>query len=88
MMRGPGARLNDETKAVDAEMKPSDGVYYAKKNSRKPVKRKTMEAEWAGVCGVCSEKRQITLLLCRRQSGLVMAVVRESAKQQGLESAG
>jgi hypothetical protein len=34
MMRGPGARLNDETKAVDAEMKPSDGVYYAKKNSR------------------------------------------------------
>jgi hypothetical protein len=45
MMRGPGARLNDETKAVDAEMKPSDGVYYAKKNSRKPVKRKTMEAE-------------------------------------------
>jgi hypothetical protein len=40
------------------------------------------------VCGVCSEKRQITLLLCRRQSGLVMAVVRESAKQQGLESAG
>jgi hypothetical protein len=26
MMRG-----NHETKAVDAEMKPSDGVYYAKK---------------------------------------------------------
>jgi hypothetical protein len=37
MMRGPGARLKDETKAVDAEMKPSDGVYYAKKNSRNQI---------------------------------------------------
>jgi hypothetical protein len=36
MMRGPGARLDDETKAVDAEMKPSDGVYYAKRELQKP----------------------------------------------------
>jgi hypothetical protein len=55
MMRG-----NHETKAVDAEMKPSDGVYYAKKvNSRKPGKRK-MRKRNEQMC-VCSEKRQITL---------------------------